>query len=143
MAGTTTVAIFETDKQAQRAIRALRAAGVDMRVISIAGADFEGKEHAFGFYRLGHSVKWFGALGAFWGLIVGVLFGAFILPVVGHAIRLGPLGPAILGGLEGAAFGSALGAFIGALSSWAVPRERAIRVHACANKSLAAPGGPA
>ena len=81
-----TVAVFDSHERAEGAVHALNNAGIDLKKISIVGRDFQSKEHAVGFYKLGDAMKSFGGLGAFWGTLAGILFGAFVMviPVFGH-----------------------------------------------------------
>ena len=135
-----TVAVFDTHDQAERAVRAVNNAGIELPKISIVGRDFESEEHALGFYSLGDRVRSFGGFGAFWGTLAGLLFGAFVMfiPVFGHLIILGPLASTIVSGIEGAAIGGAAGALVGALMSIGVPKDSAIRYEKAirANKFL-------
>ena len=135
-----TVAVFDTHEHAERAVRALNNAGIDLRKISIVGRDFESEEHALGFYSLGDRVGSFGRFGAFWGTLAGILLGAFVMfiPVFGHLIILGPLASTIVSGIEGAVIGGAAGALVGALVSIGVPKDSAIRYEKAirANKFL-------
>jgi hypothetical protein len=136
----TTVAVFNSHDQAEQAVLALAKAGIDPRKISIIGRDFKSEEHALGFYTIGDRLKSFGGLGAFWGTLAGILFGAFVMfiPVFGHLIVLGPLASTIVSGIEGAAIGGAAGALVGALTAIGVPKDQAIRYEAAvgANKFL-------
>lgn len=124
-----TVAILDNHEEAERAVRALSNAGIDLPKISIVGRDFKSKEHAVGFYKIGDSIRFLGGLGAFWGTLAGILLGAFVMviPVFGHLIVLGPLAATIVSGVEGAAVGGAAGALVGALAGLGVPKDSAIR----------------
>jgi uncharacterized membrane protein len=134
------VAIFNTHSQAEDAVRALQRAGVDMRLISIIGQDYQTEEHVTGYLNMGDRVKFFGKLGAFWGSLAGILFGSAVLfiPVAGNLILLGPLAAAILGGLEGAVVGGAASALMGALTSIGIPKDSILRYETAvqANKYL-------
>lgn len=127
-----TVAVYETHDAAERAVKTLRNAGLDLRKISIIGRDYYSEEHALGFFNMGDRAKFFGKLGAFWGTLAGILFGAFVMfiPVFGHIIVLGPLAATIVSGLEGAAVGGAAGAVVGALTGIGIPKDSAIRYEA-------------
>ena len=57
-----------------------------------------------GYYNTGDRMKHWGKLGAFWGGIWGMLFGAafFAIPGLGPILVAGPLVAWIVGALEGA-----------------------------------------
>ena len=76
-----------------------------MKSLSIIGKDYRTEESPIGFYNTGDRMKVWGKLGAFWGGLVGFMFGStmFLIPGIGHIIVLGPLVGWIVGGLEGAA----------------------------------------
>src|SRR5271165_1200339 len=54
---------------------------------------YESEEHVIGFLNAGGRAKIFGKYGAFWGGLIGVLFGSALMfvPILGHIIVLGPL----------------------------------------------------
>jgi uncharacterized membrane protein len=124
-----TVAIYASHGAAEQAVRTLQKSGFDLGDISIVGRDYFTEEHAVGFFNLGERTRFFGKLGAFWGTLGGILFGAFVIfiPILGHIIILGPLAATIVTGLEGAAVGGAAGALVGALTGLGVPKDTAIR----------------
>lgn len=130
--GTTLVAVFATHAAAQEAVKELDYAGIPMRQLSIVGKDYQTEERPVGFYNLGDRVRVWGARGAFWGGLIGLLVSPalFLLPVVGHVIVLGPLTSAIVGALEGVALGGGVSALAGALASIGVPRDSIIRYEA-------------
>jgi hypothetical protein len=100
-----------------------------MRKVSIIGKDYSLEEHVVGFYNGPERAKFFGKLGAFWGGLFGMLFGAAFLffPVVGHIVILGPLAAVVAGGLEGAVIVGGLSALAGALSAIGIPRNSVLR----------------
>jgi len=130
--GTTLVAVFATHVAAEVAVKLLDDAGVPMRQLSIIGKDYRTEERPVGFYNLGDRVRVWGARGAFWGGLIGLLVSPafFLLPVVGHVIVLGPLTSALVGALEGVALGGGASALGGALASIGVPRDSVIRYEA-------------
>ena len=122
------VAIFNTHEEAENAVKELQKSGFDMKKLSIVGKGYHTEEQVVGFYHTGDRMKHWGKLGAFWGGLWGILFGAgfFLIPGVGPIIAAGPLVASIVGGLEGAvAFGglSALGA---GLYSMGIPKDSVI-----------------
>ena len=123
------VAIYDLHAQAEAAVVALQRAGFDMKKISIIGRDYHTEEHVVGFLNAGDRAKIFGRLGAFWGGLMGILFGSAMLfiPVVGHVIILGPLAAALFGGLEGAVLVGGASALAGALTAVGFPKDSVLR----------------
>ncbi len=123
------VAIYDTHTQAENAVKELQRAGFDMKKISIVGKDYHTEEHVVGFLNAGDRAKIFGKMGAFWGGLMGILFGSAMLfiPVVGHVIVLGPLAAALFSGLEGAVMVGGASALIGALVSVGIPKDSVLR----------------
>jgi hypothetical protein len=74
-------------------------------------------------------MKAWGKIGAFWGGIWGLLFGAafFIIPGVGPIVMAGPLVAYLVGGLEGAVVVGGLSALGGALASIGIPKNSVIQ----------------
>ena len=123
------IAIFNTHREAENAVKELQKSGFDMKKLSIVGKDYHTEEQVVGYYHTGDRMKYWGKLGAFWGGLWGILFGAafFWIPGIGPLVVAGPLVSAIVGGLEGAvAFGglTALGA---GLYSIGIPKDSIIR----------------
>lgn len=123
------VAVYDSHAQAEEAILKLARAGIDMKTISILGRDYHTEEHVVGYFNAGDRAKFFGKLGAFWGGLAGMLFGAALMfvPVVGHIVVLGPIASTIAGGLQGAVLGGGAGALAGALSAIGVPKDSVLR----------------
>jgi hypothetical protein len=123
------VAVYDLHTRAESAVKALQRAGFDMKKISIIGKDYETEEHVVGFLNAGDRAKIFGKLGAFWGGLMGVLFGSAMMfvPLVGHVIVLGPLASAVFGGLQGAALVGGISALAGALMAVGIPRDSVLR----------------
>ncbi len=123
------VAVYNIHTQAEDAVKALQRAGFDMKKVSIIGRDYHTEEHVVGFLNAGDRAKIFGKLGAFWGGLMGVLFGSAMMfvPVVGHVIVLGPLAATLFSGLEGAVLVGGLSALAGALMSLGIPRDSVLR----------------
>ena len=123
------VALYRTHDQAEEAVRVLQKTAFDIKKISIVGKGYHQEEHPVGFYNTGDRVEFWGAQGAFWGGIWGLLIGAamFWIPGLGPVVMAGPLVTSLVGALKGAiALGgfSALGA---ALYSIGIPRDSIIR----------------
>ena len=123
------VAVYDNHTQAESAVKALQRAGFDMKKLSIIGKDYHTEEHVVGFLNAGDRAKYFGKFGAFWGGLMGMLFGSamFFVPVVGHVIILGPLAATIFGGLEGAVLAGGASALVGALTAIGIPRDSVLR----------------
>lgn len=123
------VATYDFHTQAEAAVKALQRAGFDMKKISIIGRDYHTEEHVVGFLNAGDRAKVFGKLGAFWGGLMGVLFGSALMfvPIVGHVIVLGPLAAIIFGGLEGAVVVGGVSALAGALMAIGIPKDSVLR----------------
>ena len=123
------VAVYNLHTQAEEAVKALQRAGFDMKKISIIGRDYETDEHVVGFLNAGDRAKVFGKWGAFWGGLMGMLFGSALMfvPVVGHVIVLGPLAAMLFGGLQGAVVVGGISALAGALMALGIPRDSVLR----------------
>ena len=123
------VAVYDTHTKAEDAVKALQRAGFDMTKVSIIGRGYHTDEHVVGFLNAGDRAKVFGKFGAFWGGLMGVLFGSamMFIPVVGHLIVLGPLAAALVGGLEGAVVVGGLSALAGALMAVGIPKDSVLR----------------
>ena len=97
-------AIYETHEQAEKAIKDLQEAGVNMKSLSIVGRDTHTEEHVVGYYTAGDRMKHWGGVGAFWGGFWGLLFGSglFFIPGLGPILAAGPIVAWIVAALEGA-----------------------------------------
>jgi uncharacterized membrane protein len=123
------VALYDQHTQAENAVKTLQRAGFDMKKISIIGKDYETEEHVVGFLNAGDRAKIFGKYGAFWGGLIGVLFGSALMfvPVVGHIIVLGPVAAMLFSGLQGAAVVGGVSALVGALMSIGIPKDSVLQ----------------
>ena len=70
------VAVYNSHGEAEEAVAQLQRAGFDMKKLSIVGKDYHTEENVVGYYNAGDRMKYWGKLGAFWGGIWGLLFGA-------------------------------------------------------------------
>lgn len=124
----TTVAIYDTHTEAESAVKELQRAGFDMKKLSIVGRDYHTEEHVVGYYNTGDRMKAWGKLGAFWGGLWGLLFGAafFAIPGIGPVLVAGPLVGWIVAALEGAAVVGGLSALGAALYSIGIPRNNVL-----------------
>ena len=119
------VAVFKYHRQAKEAVKELQRAGFDMQHLSIVGRDFHTEEHVVGYYNAGDRMKYWGKLGAFWGGLWGLLFGAafFWVPGIGPLLVAGPIAATIVGGLEGAIAVGGLSALGAGLYSIGIPKN--------------------
>lgn len=119
-------AVFDSQTEAQRAVDALRSAGVDSDAISVIArsdgettvTDGEGEEAA-------KDVVGKAAAGAGVGALLGVA--ALAIPGVGPFVAAGAIAQAAIGGaaLTGTAIGAAAGGMAGALEDHGVDRSDA------------------
>jgi len=123
------VAIYDTHEQAERAIKELQEAGVDMKSLSIAGKDTHTDEHVVGYYNTGDRMKRWGKIGAFWGGFWGLLFGSgmFLIPGLGPILIAGPLVAWIIAGLEGAVVVGGVSALGAGLVSIGIPKDSVLK----------------
>jgi hypothetical protein len=123
--GNVALAIFNTHVEAENAVKELQKSGFDMKKLSIVGKDYHTEEHVVGYYQTGDRMKYWGKLGAFWGGLWGILFGAafFWIPGIGPLVVAGPLVTAIIGGLEGAVAIGGLTALGAGLYSIGIPKD--------------------
>lgn len=123
------VAVYDTHEQAERAIKELQEAGVDMKSLSIAGKDTHTDEHVVGYYNAGDRMKRWGKMGAFWGGFWGLLFGSgmFLIPGLGPILVAGPLVAWIVAGLEGAVVVGGVSALGAGLASIGIPKDSVLK----------------
>lgn len=125
----TCVAVYKTHHAADDAVKRLQKSGFEMKKISVIGNDYHTEEHVVGYYNIGDRMKAWGKMGAFWGGLWGILFGAafFVIPGVGPMVVAGPLVSAIVGGLEGAVIVGGLSALGAGLASMGIPKNSIVR----------------
>jgi uncharacterized membrane protein len=123
------VAIYDTHEQAERAVKELQEAGVDMKSLSIAGRGTHTDEHVVGYYNTGDRMKHWGKAGAFWGGFWGLLFGSgmFLIPGLGPILVAGPLVAWIVAGLEGAFVVGSVTALGAGLVSIGIPKDSVLK----------------
>jgi uncharacterized membrane protein len=122
------VAIYDTHREAEDAIRQLQKSGMDMRNLSIVGKEYQTEEEVVGYYTTGDRMKAWGKTGAFWGGLWGLMFGSafFLIPGVGPLFAAGPLVSWIIGALEGAVVVGGLGALGAGLYSIGISKDSII-----------------
>lgn len=123
------VAMFDKHTQAEDAVRDLQNAGFNMTALSIIGKGYHTEEDVVGYYTAGDRMKAWGANGAFWGGIWGLLFGSafFLIPGIGPLVAAGPIVACIVAALEGAAVVGGLSAVGAGLFSIGVPKKSILK----------------
>jgi hypothetical protein len=123
------IAVYNTHSQAEDTIKELERSGFDMRKLSILGKGYHTEEHPVGFYTTGDRMKTWGGVGAFWGGLWGLLFGAafFWIPGIGPIAAAGPIVHLLAGALEGAALVGGISALGAALTSLGVPKKGIVK----------------
>jgi hypothetical protein len=126
------VAVYNSHTEAEQAVAKLSAASFDITKISIIGKDYHTEEKVVGYYSTGDRMKSWGGLGAFWGGIWGLLFGAgfFLVPGIGPILVAGPFLAALLGALESAVVVGGLSAVAAGLVGLGISKERAVKYEA-------------
>jgi uncharacterized membrane protein len=129
------VALYDQHTQAENAVKALQRAGFDMKTISIIAKDYQTEEHVIGFLNAGDRARIFGRYGAFWGGLMGLLFGSALMfvPVLGHIVILGPLAAMLFGALQSAVVVGGVSALAGALMSIGIPKDSVLRYQTALN----------
>jgi uncharacterized membrane protein len=123
------VAVFNTHNEAEEAVKQLEKAGFDMKKLSIVGKDYHSEQHVVGYYNVGDRMKAWGKMGAFWGGMWGILFGAafFVIPGIGPIAVAGPLVSALVGALEGAVVIGGFSALGAGLVGIGIPKDSVIK----------------
>ena len=126
------VAVYNNHAEAEDAVEQLQRAGFDMKKLSIVGKDYHTEEHVVGYYNAGDRMKYWGKVGAFWGGLWGLLFGAafFAVPGIGPVLVAGPLVAWIIGALEGAVVVGGLSAVGAGLYSIGIPKDSVLHYEA-------------
>ena len=123
-----TVAVYTTHAEAEKAVTELQKSGFDMTKLSIIGKNPHAEEHVVGFYNTGDRITFWGAQGAFWGTVWGMLMGAafFAVPGLGPILVAGPVVAWVVGALEGAVTLGGLSAIGAGLYSIGIPKDSVI-----------------
>jgi hypothetical protein len=137
---TVAVAVFDSHRQAEAAVKTFEKAGFDMKTLSIVGQDYQTEEQVIGYYDTGARIKAWGKLGAFWGGICGLRFGRsfFANPEVGPGLTASPWVATVVAAVEGAVVVGGMSALGAALYSVGIPRNSLIKyqTHLRAGKYL-------
>ena len=128
----TIVAIYGSHSEAEAALQELQRSGFDMKEISVAACDYHNDEQAVGYYNAGHRMQYWGAAGALWGSIWGLLIGSafFFIPGIGPLLVAGPLVCSILGAFDGALLTGGTSVLGGGLFSLGVPENMVLQYEA-------------
>ena len=123
------VAVFGEHSSAENAVQRLKGAGFDVKKLSIIGRDYQTEQDVVGFYNTGDRMKYWGKLGAFWGGLWGLLFGAAFLfiPGIGPVIAAGSVVTWIVAALEGAIFVGGLSVLGAGLFSLGIPKDSIVK----------------
>ena len=123
------VAVYNSHVEAEEAVDRLKRAGFDMTKLSIVGKDYHTEENVVGYYNAGDRMKYWGKMGAFWGGIWALLFGAafFLVPGIGPVLVAGPVAASIVAALEGAVVVGGLSAIGAGLYSIGIPKDSILR----------------
>jgi hypothetical protein len=126
------VAVYGSHADAENAVAKLSAASFDITKVSIVGKDYHTEEKVVGYYTAGDRMKSWGGIGAFWGGIWGLLFGAgfFLIPGIGPVLVAGPFLAALVGALESAVVVGGLSVLTAGLISLGIPKESAVKYEA-------------
>jgi len=126
---TSVIGVVRTHSDAEAVVRELQRSGFDMKKLSVIGKGYHSEEHPLGFYSTGDRIKTWGGLGAFWGGLWGLLFGAafFWIPGIGPLAVAGPFVHAVVTGIEGAVLAGGVGAVGAALMGLGASSESIIR----------------
>ncbi len=119
------VAVYESHRAAEDAIRMLAKSGFDMKKLSIVGRDYSTEEGVVGYYNNGNRMMAWGKTGAFWGGLWGLLFGSalFVVPGIGPLFAAGPVVAWIVSALEGATLVGGMSALGAGLYGIGIPKD--------------------
>ena len=126
------IAVYDSHSDAEQAVKQLQKTGFDMKKLSVVGKDYHTDEQVVGYYNAGDRMKYWGKLGAFWGGLWGLLFGAavFWVPAIGPVLVGGSLVAWIVAGLENAVVVGGLSAIGAGLYSIGIPKDSIVTYEA-------------
>jgi predicted phage tail protein len=124
-----TVGVYATLSAAEGAVRKLDEGKFPIRQISVVAKDLQDEKKVHGYVTACDVSKSGAKTGAWVGGLFGVLVGAaFVwIPGVGPAVIAGSLSSMLLGGIEGAVAGSAMGGILAGLSAWGISKQQIIK----------------
>ena len=123
------VGIYDTMDAAESAVKALDAAKFPVTQVTIVTKDLSSEKTVHGYVTACDVSKRGAREGAWLGGIFGLLVGAALLwiPGVGPVVVAGSLASALLGGVEGALGGSALGGILSGLAAWGISKKHILK----------------
>ncbi len=115
------VAVYDNVGKAKQAVKRLCDSGVASAHISFVAQSLEDQNEVTGYLDQGDRTETDAARGAIVGGVLGLLIGAafFWIPGFGALVVLGPLAAGMTG--------SAVGALVGAMTGWGIPKDRVQR----------------
>jgi hypothetical protein len=122
------VAVFGTQEGAEKGVKELQSAGMNMHALSIIGKDTHTDEQVVGYYTNGDRMKYWGKTGAFWGGFWGLLLGwaFFAIPGIGPILVAGPVVVWIVAALEDAVVVGGLSAIGAGLIGMGIPKNSVV-----------------
>lgn len=126
------IAVYDTMAAATEAVQKLGEAGVPFGQLSVLTQNLESQTTVHGFVSTGDVASTGAATGAAVGVLFSLLSGAafFIVPGVGPLLAAGAFVPPLLGIMEGALGGAALGGVLGATMGHFVKRHHIPKLEA-------------
>jgi len=123
------IAVYNTHTEAETGVKELQRGGFDLKKLSVVGKDYHTDEQVVGYYNAGDRMKYWGKMGAIWGGLWGLLFGAafFWVPGVGPLLVAGPLSASIVAALESAVVIGGLSVLGAALYSIGIPKDSVLK----------------
>lgn len=119
------VAVHRGHLEVRRALDELERSHLDLRQVSVAGADYHTLENVYGYYSTGRRLEAWGSFGTFWSGVWAVLTGGgfFLIPHLGPLLMAGPVVGWLVAALEKGVMVSGLGPLGAALVAKGVPAE--------------------
>ena len=123
------VAVYNDVEKAKATVHRLLEAGVKKRSISVVGKSNEEEIEEVELEKTNSDVLVWGAQGALWGGLLGLLLGGvlFVVPGFGPIVGVGPVAAALAGMLGGAMTGAAALGLADALIEWGMGEIEAKR----------------
>ncbi len=96
------VAVYRGHLDVQKALDRMARAHLDLRQVSVVGADSHTEENVYGYYSAGRRFEAWGSFGAFWSGVWAALTGKgfFFIPGVGPLLMAGPVVGWLVGTLK-------------------------------------------
>jgi hypothetical protein len=122
------LAVFETCRAVEAAVKSLRRSGLNSKEISVLGTEHYDNEGVIAYYSVGCKMRYWGQGRAFWGSLWQSLSGAgfFLVPGVGPILIAGPAVTWVSCVIESALLVPGLSVVGAGLCNRGVPREFAL-----------------